>query len=182
MRFTAANAREMAAKSHAARLQRLASQAQAADIFSHTSQGGPHDAADDYVSRRLVRVRVQLDQLDAAITRETAEVQPDGQRLNWLAGAQERLADQERILAGRPLPGSRRPEKDRPARTFAPGAWLDISAPPQVVAQVEAPRLQDPAQALQVASPCPSCASDTPTGSVLPDNPMPSMPQDAAKP
>jgi hypothetical protein len=125
---------------------------------------------DAFTQARLERVRVQIARIDALLADED-----DPKRLKELADALGRLADQERILAGRPLPGSRRPEKDKPARTFTPGAWLDLSAPAQV-ARVEAPRLQDPAPA------CASCASDTTTGSVLPNNPMPSMPQDAAKP
>ena len=46
---------------------------------------------------------------------------PDGQRLNWLASAQERLAEQERLLSGRPLPGSMRPSG--PGRRGSPAGW-----------------------------------------------------------
>ena len=108
-RFTAANARENAAKAHAARHQRLARGRLAGEGFSQIPQDGPHEAADDYVSRRLARVRVQFGLVDKAFETEATKVTPDGQRLNWLAQAQERLAEQERILDGRPLPGSRRP-------------------------------------------------------------------------
>ncbi len=40
-------------------------------------------------------------------------------KLDKLASAQARLAEQERLLAGRPLPGSRRPERERPKRQWA---------------------------------------------------------------
>jgi hypothetical protein len=127
-RFTAANAREMAAKAHAARLQRLASGTPAAETLSQTPQVGPYEPANDYVSRRLARVRAQLDLVDKAFEIEATKALPDGQRLNWLAQAQERLSEQERVLDGRPLPGSRRPQKDdgRPAQ---PGAWLSEPEP-----------------------------------------------------
>jgi hypothetical protein len=69
-------------------------------------------------------VRVQLDSVDRAIEAEATKATPDGQRLNWLAQAQERLAEQERILDNRPLPGSRRPKEDR-ARGVSAG-WIEL--------------------------------------------------------
>lgn len=68
-------------------------------------------------------MRVQLDSVDRAIEVEATKATPDGQRLNWLAQAQERLAEQERILDNRPLPGSRRPREDR-ARVSA--GWIEL--------------------------------------------------------
>lgn len=49
-----------------------------------------------------------LDRLDALLDRER-----DPQALDRLASAYAKLADQERILSGRPLPGSRRPKPER---------------------------------------------------------------------
>lgn len=135
--WTAEQAREMARRSHLPTSARFRKHPQ-------PSQDQPqlaHDA--DYQDRRLARVRVQLNQLDEAITRETSKVQPDGQRLNWLAQAQDRLSEQERILAGRPLPGSRRPREERsrptpayddsppvPAKPVAPVAPAPVVPPP----------------------------------------------------
>jgi hypothetical protein len=110
-RFTAANARQMAAKSHAARLQRHASRDVAAENSPQEPQAGPQEPPGSYLSRRLSRVRAQLDLVDTAIEREASKANPDGQHLNWLAAAQERLAEQERLLSDRPLPGSRRPRE-----------------------------------------------------------------------
>ena len=76
----------------------------------------PPPMLDEYTKLRLVCVREQLAHVDKAILRESSKDYPDGQRLNWLAAAQERLSDQERILAGRPLPGSRRPAQERAPR------------------------------------------------------------------
>jgi len=125
-RITSATAREMAAKSHAARLQRRTSGTQAAETFTQTPQGGPHDAAGAYVFRRLGRVRAQLELVDRAFEAEATKATPDGQRLNWFAQAQERLSEQERLLSGRPLPGSRRPGKADAGPAHADGGWMNI--------------------------------------------------------
>jgi hypothetical protein len=64
----------------------------------------------------------------------------DPQKLDRLASAQARLSEQERILDGRPLPGSRRPREDRarvsagwielqPALPSAPGVQVQAVAP-----------------------------------------------------
>ncbi len=118
----------MAAKAHAARRLRLASGKLACETFPQAPQAGPHEAANDYVSRRLARVRAQLDMVDKAFETEATKATPDGQRLNWLAQAQERLAEQERVLDNRPLPGSRRPGK-ADVRPMPPRAWLARPVP-----------------------------------------------------
>lgn len=120
-RFTAANARENAAKSHATRRQRLASGNLAGETFPQTPQVGPHELLDSYLSRRLSRVREQLDRLDAMLLTEK-----DAQKIDRLASAQLRLSEQERILAGRPLPGSRRP-KEEPDKSKP--KWEDMPPP-----------------------------------------------------
>lgn len=53
----------------------------------------------DYRTLRLARVRAHLDRIDSMIERET-----DPQRLSQLAQACDKLAEQERLLAGRPAP------------------------------------------------------------------------------
>src|ERR1035441_6850830 len=128
-RFTAANARENAAKAHASRRLRLVSGKLAGETFPQPPQAGPHEAASDYVSRRLASVRVQLDLVDKRITEQANAKTVDGQVLNWLCAAQERLAGQERILAGRPLPGSRRPAPE-PRKPSGPSAWESFTERP----------------------------------------------------
>ena len=59
---------------------------------------------DDFCEKRIARVRKQLETIDAMIAKEL-----DPQRLDRLASAQSRVSEQERILSGRPLPGSQRP-------------------------------------------------------------------------
>jgi len=106
-RFTAANAKEMAAKSHLARRQRHSAWADAEDSPQFPATTAQH--GDDYAGRRLARVRMQLDRVDDMMMKES-----DPQRMDRLASAQARLSEQERVLAGRPLPGSHRPAKERP--------------------------------------------------------------------
>ena len=62
----------------------------------------------DFCEKRIARVRKQLEKIDAMISQEL-----DPQKLDRLASAQSRVSEQERILSGRPLPGSRRPIKER---------------------------------------------------------------------
>ena len=123
-RITTLNAKAMAARSVAARRFRVAAAEERARaerervgavvdaIMTAADQPAP---AADYVSRRLARVRAQLDRIDELIAEAAAgrADRIDGRKLNDLAAAQARLATQEQQLAGRPLPGSRRPGKDR---------------------------------------------------------------------
>ena len=66
---------------------------------------------DDFCEKRIARVRKQLERIDAMIAQET-----DPQRLDRLASAQSRVSEQERILSGRPLPGSQRPRLARASK------------------------------------------------------------------
>ena len=84
-RFTAANAGEMAAEAHAARRQRLASRHAAAETCLQMPQVGAQQPLDDYVARRLVRGRKQLDSVDAAIE---GCIGGDAKRLKELTDAQ----------------------------------------------------------------------------------------------
>jgi len=95
----------------------------------------------DYTAKRLFRVRKQLDRLDEMMAEED-----DPQRIDKLASAQARLAEQERLLAGRPLPGSHRPRQAGQTLPVA-GAWLD----------------DVPAQVVHVAQPEPGPAPSEPT-------------------
>jgi len=117
--ITSANARQLAAK---ALIARRANRERArnldqtlADLAAKVTALAPLPAEQlsGYVEKRLVRVRRQLDRIDEMLMEES-----DPQKLDRLAAASMRLAEQERILAGRPLPGSRRPPKEpvrRPA-------------------------------------------------------------------
>ena len=66
-----------------------------------------------YQTDRLLRVRRVLDSLDKALEdlsmKDPEEI--DAAQIDRLASAQARLAEQERQLAGRPLPGSLKPRQ-----------------------------------------------------------------------
>lgn len=65
-----------------------------------------------HVSKTLMRVRKQVSRLF-----ELIEGEIDPQKLDRLASALSRLAELERQLSGRPLPGSLRPRQEKPRRT-----------------------------------------------------------------
>jgi len=115
--ITCANARQLAAKALIARRanrerQRNLDQ-RIADLTAKLTAltPVPREQLSGYVEQRLTRVRKQLDRLDDLLSKET-----NPQRLDRLASAQYRLSEQERILSGRPLPGSRRPSQEREVR------------------------------------------------------------------
>lgn len=68
----------------------------------------------DFKDRTLSRVRLQMenlsDEIDEAIDRA------DSKKVKELTDAYTRLGDMERILAGRPLPGSKRPAPERASK------------------------------------------------------------------
>jgi len=112
--FTSANAAQMALRRAELQRQRRNS---ATLALVH------NEALNDFNTTRLLRVREQLTKLDAMI-----EAEKDAQKLDRLASASSKLSEQERILDGRPLPGSRRPTSDKVPRT-----WVELQpALPQV--------------------------------------------------
>jgi hypothetical protein len=66
------------------------------------------------IDLRLMRVRKQLDRIDEMMANED-----EPQALDRLASAYAKLSEQERILDGRPLPGSHRPTKPKPSKADA---------------------------------------------------------------
>jgi hypothetical protein len=113
--FTTENAADYARKSHApdsARNQKpIAEPLQALAVQSA-------EPSIVFAERRLSRVRAQLDGLDALIVKES-----DPKRLKCLCDASARLSTQEFALAGRPLPGSRRPKEGREPRS---AGWIEL--------------------------------------------------------
>ena len=135
--FTKANASEYARKGNAIRWARYREPEPTPAI----SLPEPLRVADNsFQARRLERVRSQLELVDSAIEAEAGLAKPDGQRLNWLAQAQDRLSEQERKLAGRPLPGSRRP-RDNDRTPANPGAYRVYDDSPPVPAKPVVPEV-----------------------------------------
>ena len=60
--------------------------------------------ADAYLAKRIARIRCALDRYDDMLLVET-----DPQKAQWLATVTSKLAEQERVLCGRPQPGQLRP-------------------------------------------------------------------------
>lgn len=90
-------------RNRAARIEQAARERQALEDLARITV--PND---EYVQKRLARVRAQLDKIDAQLLNEH-----DPQRVERLAAASSRLAEQERVLAGRPAPGAYRPSAPR---------------------------------------------------------------------
>jgi len=67
----------------------------------------PTTPADDFAVRKLARVRGQIERVELLL--DDAD---DPQAVDRFANALTRLYDLERVLAGRPLPGSRRPREE----------------------------------------------------------------------
>jgi hypothetical protein len=124
--WTPEQARLMTARAIAARRQQAAERKARAAFQPAPAPAQPPTQTDHdpYVSERISQVREHIARLSDKLNREN-----DPQRINWLAAAQERLAEQERILAGRPLPGSRRPKPDHAAKPAMPRAIMIAPAP-----------------------------------------------------
>lgn len=141
--WTPETAREAAARSNAA--QAVARFNRPAASLGQLTQLPPDD---DYAAQILARTRKQLDLVAQSILDELAQRKPDSRRLRDLSDAQRHLAEQERILAGRPLPGSRRP-KDHEPHSSQPGAWIDVQPVEQPgAAPASAPRAIEPPKAM----------------------------------
>ena len=115
---------------------------------------------DEYANKALARTRSQLDLCAQCILDELQRKSPDSRRLRDLSDAQAKLAEQERILSGRPLPGSRNPSKEtkekpvdywttRPAFSVLPDPAYQVSA-----ADVSAPAVVTDSTA------CPTCSTE----------------------
>ena len=124
--ITPETAREMQARG------RLAIQARE-NLLRDTIATLVADPGLDFHIKRLARVRAQLTRIDDELEGCSFG---DSKRIKDLTDAQLRLSEQERILAGRPLPGSRRPVAE--AVDKRPTIEL-VAAPVSQVAQVEAP-------------------------------------------
>lgn len=107
-----AKARELAALSHEARRQKkiaMAEQASAPEI----AEIKPQVAIDDYAEKTLIRVRISLDE-----SFEMMKGEEDANKRDRLASSIAKLAELDRQLSNRPLPGTLRPNA-KPAKQRA---------------------------------------------------------------
>ena len=141
--FTAETARAAAILSHSARSARNAPPIQPPTLAAIPQ---PATIADDYAARKLARVRGQIERVESLL-----DDSDEPQAVDRFCNALTRLYDLERILAGRPLPGSRRPKEERSPRQV----WTDMQP------ALPAPAQAQPAETACGVSPTPT---DTPTG------------------
>jgi predicted S18 family serine protease len=85
----------MAARSVAARTEAKAQRLAEGDFAAQFPQPSGQDASNEFASRRLERVRAQLERLD-----DMMEKEKDANKLERLAAAAHRLAEQEAFLSG----------------------------------------------------------------------------------
>ena len=127
--FTRETAASMSAKGNAARWSRWRAErektANPPKLEPIISDGNP-----TFAQRKLARIRDQIDRVERLL--DDAD---EPQAVDRFANALTRLYDLERILDGRPLPGSRKPAPERATRDAQPGAWLNVEA-----VQVQAPQ------------------------------------------
>jgi hypothetical protein len=130
-KFTPANAKQFASKGGHARHQAYLKEREILRSLTATAMALPRLEPDDaFRQRRLERVRQQLNRLD-----EMAAKEKNPLTLDRLYSAIAKLAEQERILAGRPLPGSHRPSKQRQEKAATAADALEL--PDHLVAQVQ---------------------------------------------
>jgi hypothetical protein len=110
--FTKENARHYNAVGLAAR--KLLKDLRSSEDNPQQTTGHSTPGLNDFQSRRLVRVRAQLERIDYMLM--TAR---GSKRIKELSDASARLSVQEFALAGRPLPGTKRPTSDDDGRRRA---------------------------------------------------------------
>jgi hypothetical protein len=104
--ITADNARELQALAVLKRKQRQEERERQEELQALAKQ--LQEQSTPYVVGRLARVRERIDRVDGLLAEAV-----DPLDLDRLARALSTLAELERVLDGRPLPGSRRPGKER---------------------------------------------------------------------
>lgn len=130
--FTRENARENALKANRVRWSRERSAAAQPAIVPPVPIPIPV-AEDTFTTRKLARVRGQIDRVEQLL--DDAD---EPQAVDRFANALTRLYDLERVLAGRPLPGSRRPANEPKGRQ----SWVDAQP---TVPQPHVPTPSEPA-------------------------------------
>lgn len=103
-KFTAEHAAAARAAKERLRLERL-------QALQHPQAAATPPDLDEFTKRRLLRVRDQLDIVDREVKRCLLSDDPeDLERVKPLVESSSRLSEQERFLANRPGPGTRKPQ------------------------------------------------------------------------
>jgi hypothetical protein len=122
--ITTANAKELAVKS--AKVRRANAEARKnGDLVLVDRSAHAEEQAKSWPQLRLKRVRDEITKWDLELSRTR-----DAEKADLIARALKSLTEQERILDGRPLPGSLRPKAQRNGRPeFDPVPIEETSAP-----------------------------------------------------
>lgn len=81
----------------------------------------PAEPLSPFLTAQRDTMRARMEQVNEAMQAELNSDEVDAAAVDRLAAAWSKLAEQERILDGRPLPGSRRPAADSAAKLHFPG-------------------------------------------------------------
>lgn len=123
-RFSGENARLMALRSAEARRAKALAAKQAASLpkpepIPQPAPVVPTPAQSPFALEQLQVVRARMNDIDEALRHELGKDSPEGtqrtpdaNKVDRLASAWSKFAEQERILDGRPLPGSRKPANE----------------------------------------------------------------------
>ena len=117
-------ARECARKSAEVRAKKRQEAEEAIAIANHLRAAAVVVPAKIYTHEQLNRVRERIDGLW-----ELMATEEDPQKIDRLASAIAKLADLERILDGRPLPGSHRPKPTKEPKAPQSSGISDEFAP-----------------------------------------------------
>lgn len=123
--FTADNARAMADIGRQRRQERKAQNAITASLPIEDRQ---KPVEDTFPAKILSRVRKQIASVMDSLEQALTDPEPDSKRCKDMSDCLSRLAELERQLAGRPLPGSMRPSAAkvrRPASTISAPTLAD---------------------------------------------------------
>lgn len=120
-RFSGETAKLMAQRSVEARRQKALAAKQAAIIAATPKEPIVETVVKSaFALEQLLVVRARMRDIDAALITELgkdspegAKRTPDANKIDRLASAWSKFSEQERILDGRPLPGSRKPQTER---------------------------------------------------------------------
>lgn len=123
MRFTRENAREFAARGNAKKAELAAARLAIPPEPPRAAEPEPAPRDDEFSARKLARVREQIERLDAMLLEAT-----EPQAVDRLASALSRLYEIERLLAGRPLPGSLKPPSVRARAPSGPAPTYSVPA------------------------------------------------------
>lgn len=95
--------------------------------------------APGFADLSLSRTRAHIHNLHQVLSVELCRNRPDAQQVNWLCKSLAELAELERRLAGRPMPGSLRPSAPAPQPAARPPAIPSGPSRPPAPPDTESP-------------------------------------------